>query len=620
MSLSSVKVIFKPSARYSYNFPGTSLLEAAARAGLVVNAPCGGEGTCGKCLVQIIAGQSTLSPVEVACLSEVQRNEGWRLACQAKVTEELTVSIPEHSLFGGQHQILETSKTQAVAKFAPSVEKVYLKMPPPDLQNDGSDWSRIQDVLGPVKIDLSLMRVLPERLRKNNYTGTAVLSGSLLIAFEADDTTRRCYAAAFDVGTTTIVGSLLDLVRGEEVAVVSRMNPQTSMGDDVLTRIIHVGGHDQGLSHLQNAIVDDINAMVTELCQKAAVHDEEIYEVSFAGNTTMEHLLCGIDPTALGQVPFTSAFSGGLHLKASELGIKIHGQGRAYVFPIIGGFVGGDTVAGMLAAQITRIEGPALMIDIGTNGEIVLVHNGNIWAASTAAGPAFEGAGISCGMRATNGAIEKVFIDDDLRCSVIGNIRPAGLCGSGLIDLVAELLRTGIVTPQGRMLPQEELPESLPEFLKRRVRRNGDGAVEFLLSSGCEGESTIVLTEQDVRELQLASGAIRAGILLLLKRAGLEVLDLKHVLVAGGFGSFIRRDKAQRIGLLPVEIDHNKIQHVGNVSLGGAQWVLLSKEARSMAESLARDAEHIELSRDDDFAMTFAMAMTFPEETVGVGS
>jgi uncharacterized 2Fe-2S/4Fe-4S cluster protein (DUF4445 family) len=416
---------------------------------------------------------------------------------------------------------------------------------------------------------------------------------------------------AFDIGTTTVVGTLLDLHSGAECAIVSRMNPQVGFGDDVLSRISHAGGSAEGLADLRDAVVGEVNAMLASLCSSAGVAREQVYEAVFSGNTTMQHLLCGIDPMQLGQAPFAPVFARGLLLAASELGIAIHPRGAAYVFPVIGGFVGGDTVAGMLATQLISGEGPTLMVDIGTNGEIVLAHNGAIQAASTAAGPAFEGARISCGMRATRGAIEKVIVDGDVRCSVIDDAPPVGLCGSGLIDLVAQLLDAGIVLSDGRLLPPEALPEQIPEGVRRRVRRNAADEVEFVLAE--DEARAVTLNQRDVRELQLATGAIRAGIAILLRNAGLEVSDLRQVLIAGGFGSFIRRSHAQRVGLLPHELDHRRIRYVGNTSLSGARWALLSTGSREEAEGLARRAHHVELGNDMDFALEFAMAMTFPD-------
>ena len=357
--------------------------------------------------------------------------------------------------------------------------------------------------------------------------------------------------------------------------------------------------------------------MIDEVCIEAKVHRDTVYEIAVSGNTTMEHLLCGMDVRQLGQVPFVPAFARGLLVPAAELGVAIAPRGAAYIFPVIGGFVGGDTVAGILSARLTELESPVLMVDIGTNGEIVLVHDGEILASSTAAGPAFEGARITCGMRATRGAIEKVvFGEDGLRLSVIGNAPPIGLCGSGLIDLAAECLRAGIVSEVGRLLPPDELPESAPEWLAERVSLGSDGKVELLLAagSGAARDSRVVLTERDVRELQLATGAIRAGVRILCKQAGVKTGDLKLVLIAGGFGSFIRRSNAQRIGLLPEDVGRERIHYVGNTSLKGSRWALVSTPARKRAEEFARRARHVELSQDMDFQMEFAEAMIFPAE------
>jgi uncharacterized 2Fe-2S/4Fe-4S cluster protein (DUF4445 family) len=329
-------------------------------------------------------------------------------------------------------------------------------------------------------------------------------------------------------------------------------------------------------------------------------------------------------------VPF-SGFSG-----------SIHPRGRAYVLPVIGGFVGGDTVAGMLATGITDTRGPTLFVDIGTNGEIVLWANGKLTAASTAAGPAFEGARIAQGMRGSTGAIEKVVVDGHLRINVIGNAPPVGLCGSGLIDVAAELLRHGLLTPQGRLLPREQLPaDVLPDLAERvvdesvgqvanlpgnvgQVANLPEGSrqvsnlphVAFLLASASETGNgrPILLTQRDVRELQLASGAIRAGITILLRRAGLRPGDLQGVLIGGGFGNFIRRSNAQRIGLLPAEVERRRIRYQGNTSLAGARLVALSRQARQTAEDLARRTEHVDLSSDRDFHATFAESMLFPSE------
>lgn len=606
-----VRVAFQPYGREAVTLAGSSLLETAACVGLTIETPCGGGGRCGKCRVQITAGAPPPGAVDTEVLSPRELSEGWRLACQTHLKAPATVYVPESSLFGSRHQILIAMETPEIGELRPAVRKEYVTLEAPTIESDEPDLLRLEARLGHVKTDASMLRELPGKLRNAGFKGTAVLTDHHLIDFEPGDTTGLRYGVAFDVGTTTLVGVLVNLTTGREAAVASRMNPQVRYGDDVLSRIRRVMERPGGLTDLRDAVAAEIASMVSELCEHADVTADHIYEATFSGNTTMEHLLCGLDPSALGQVPFTSVFARGLLLSAADLGIPIHPRGLVYVFPIIGGFVGGDTVAGMLAARIDAQDGPTLMVDIGTNGEIVLAHDSQLWAASTAAGPAFEGARISCGMRATAGAIEKIVIDGDVRCSVIGDAPPVGLCGSALIDAVAEMLRHGIVSPQGRLRDAAELPPNTSEPLRRRLCRDRQGEPAFLLA---EGATPVTLTQRDIRELQLASGAIRAGINILLKNARLHACDLARIRVAGAFGSFIRRSNAQRIGLLPSEVDRDRIQHVGNASLSGARWALLSTGARARAEELARRTRHVDLSRDPDFDLEFAMAMIFPDE------
>ncbi len=612
-----VRVTFQPNGRSVYVLPGTKILEAAARAGLTLDTPCGGQGTCGKCRVQFTAGACPPRDTETRTFTPEQIDQGWRLACQTCICHEAVVHVPESSLFASQHQILTEAQTDQAADVLPAIHKHYVELPDPTLASDAADLERLAEHLhSPLRTDLSLLRELPGLLREGGFKGTAVLGDHQLVDFELGDTSRECYGVAFDIGTTTLVGSLLDLTDGRELAITSRMNPQVSFGDDVLSRIQHASESPRRRDELRAVVLQAIGEMIEELCRSASVHRNRIYEVALAGNTTMEHLLCGLDVTQLGQVPFVPVFARGLLFPAREVGLPIADRGSVYVFPVIGGFVGGDTVAGILATRLAESDGPTLMVDIGTNGEIVLAHDKKLWAASTAAGPAFEGARISCGMRATHGAIEKVVSNgEDLHLSVIGNAAPVGICGSGLIDLVAELLRAGAMTPEGRLLPPDELPASVPPAIARRAVGQGDGNTEFVLSEQCGTvrEARVTITQRDLREMQLATGAIRAGITLLLKQANLRTGDLQRVLIAGGFGSFIRRSNAQRIGLLPTDIHRDRIHYVGNASLNGARWALVSTPARLRGEDAARRTTHVELSQDMDFQMEFAEAMIFPE-------
>ena len=614
MSENQFRVVFQPWGRNVYVLGGTKIIEAAGRAGLTINTPCGGAGTCQKCSVKITSGASEPTEADISAFDEKALKQGWRLACQNSINSETVIEVPETSRLAGKFQIL-TEANVAKAKPKPSIRKIYVELETPKLEDNAADLLRLQHKVGPCKVNLNQLKKLPKLLRDNEFKGTAVLADHKLINFETGDTTEKCFGVAVDIGTTTMVASLEDLCSGRELAVASRMNPQISFGDDILSRIEYCGSGSDNLAQLHGMVVKEIISMISTLCAEADVDVENIYEIAFSGNTTMEHLLCNIDPTPLGTVPFTPAFGGGLIFEASELEIRINNHCLAYVFGVIGGFVGGDTVAGILASELSEEPGPILFVDIGTNGEIVLAKNGKILAASTAAGPAFEGARISCGMRATTGAIEKIIFADDIHFSTIGNVEPVGLCGSAIIDLVSEMLRAGLICSTGRLLSSGELPETLPDEIKCRIHENSDGQSEFLVAESAKGRQDIkvAFTQRDIRELQLATGAIRAGINIMLKKAGIEACDLKRVLIAGGFGSFIRRANAQRIGLLPSEIDHHKISYIGNASLAGAKWALLSSEARKKAEEIAASAIHIELSLDTDFQTEFANAMIFPE-------
>ena len=607
-------VTFEPGDKKVYVLAGTLLQEAATAADLVLDAPCGGEGTCGKCRVVVVQGASPPTDEERQRLTAEELHAGCRLACQATVDGPMTVLVPAASLVDRPHQILVDSQAPVTADGPPLICKRYLELRSPDRDDDLSDVARLERQLGPLQAELSLLRGLPRRLREAHFQGTAVLDGNRLIDFEPGNTEWDSFGIAVDLGTTTLVAALLDLATGRQVRITSRLNPQTRFGDDVLSRILMARNSSAGLDQLQGVVVEAIDAMIGELCDATGIGRQQVYHVTLAGNTTMQQLFCGIDPGPLGEVPFVPAVQHGLAFPAAEAGLQIHPRGRVYVLPIIGAFVGGDIVGGILATGIADSAGPTLLIDIGTNGEIVLLADGKLTATSTAAGPAFEGARISQGMRASQGAIEKVVVDGILRVHVIGHVPPLGLCGSALIDATAELLRHGIVSPQGRLLTPDELPAGLPPDLSRRVECH-DRQVRFVLTEEATktGGKKVALTQRDVREVQLAAGAIRAGIELLLKRHGLKPKDLERVLLAGGFGNYIRRGNARRMGLLPADIEPQRIRYQGNTSLAGARLVGLSRRCREACEELAARTEHVDLSLEPDFATAFADAMIFPE-------
>ncbi len=610
-----VAVTVEPLGKTVHVLQYTRLVEALAEAGVTIDQPCGGEGTCGKCRVRMKEGACEATQVDAECFSAEELGQGWRLACQAVIEEPAVIEVPETSLLPSQQNILVESADGVSVVADPALQKRYVELAPPTSEDDTADVLRLEAVTGPLEADIDTLRLLPGRLRENHFRGTVVTSDDELIDFEAGNTEGECCAVAVDLGTTTLGALLLDLPSGGQRAVTSRTNPQTSLGDDVLSRILHAREHPEGLHELHRIIVEAIDEMVGQLADEAGIRRDRIYKLTISGNTTMQQLFCRIDTRSLGEIPFVPAVARQIVLPASKLAIQIHPRGRVYVMPVIGGFVGGDTVSGIVATGLIESNGPTLFIDIGTNGEIVLFAEGRLEAASCAAGPAFEGARISQGMRAATGAIEKVLFEDRLHLHVVGNVAPVGLCGSALVDLAAELLRHGVLSPEGRLLARDELPADVPGDLRRRVVADGNGLAFMLVEeSKTAVERPILVTWRDFRELQLANGAIRAGVAILLKRAGLKPEQLERVLIGGGFGNFIRRSNAQRIGLLPTSIPRKRIRFQGNTSLAGARLAALSRTARAQAEQLARQTEHVDLSSDPDFQDIFAEAMIFPAE------
>lgn len=620
MKRQEYKIIFEPTGRQVYALPGTILLEAAAQAGLILQTPCGGAGRCGKCRLKVVSGACPPSANCRAVLGAPDVEQGYRLACHAKIHGDLVVEVPFTSLFESQQQILTQTAGEAM-ELSPAISKRFVELDMPSQADARSDVERLRAVVPPLvfnPVGIRMLRLLPGIFRRQGFRGTAVIVDGELVDVEPGDTSGRCYGVAVDIGTTTLVGTLVNLKTGLDMGVEAKINPQTSYGDDVISRIRKCREDAKGLAQLQRVVIGAINDIVDELVRAAGIDRAHIYEIVLAGNTTMQQIVCGIDPSALGELPFVPVFTDAPDLDASDLGLDINLCGKVYVFPQIGGFVGGDTVAGIVASRLDRGTETVLFVDIGTNGEIVLAHKGQLMATSVAAGPAFEGARISCGMRATNGAIEKVVMNGDLCINVIGNTRPAGLCGSGLIDAVAELLRNGLLDPTGRLRTPDEVPAATAPALRKRLLEQ-DGRVDFLLAGKTETVSgkSLLLTQRDVREMQLASAAIRAGISILLELAGLKPMDLSRVLLAGAFGNFIRRNHARRIGLLP-PIPCDRIRFIGNASAMGAKRALLSVAEKQAASAVARATRHVDLSLSPEFQAAFSSAMLFPEEDPGM--
>jgi uncharacterized 2Fe-2S/4Fe-4S cluster protein (DUF4445 family) len=607
-----VKVTFEPSGRGVFVLPGTILLEAAARVGFIIETPCGGAGQCGKCVVRVTSGACLPCEACYHTLSDDDVARGYRLACQCRVDGALVVEIPETSLFQTAQKILSRDSGEPTT-VEPTIVKRFLELSPPDRDDGRSDVSRVRDALGNVEIDPAAMPAMPDALRAGGFRVTATLSGNRLIRLDPGDTRAVCFGVAFDIGTTTLVGTLVDLNTGADRAVSSRVNPQTSFGDDVISRIKRCRDDAHGLAALHDAVLKATNAIVDDLAKQASIAPDAIVEAVISGNTTMQQIFCRISPVALGEIPFVPAFEDALTVRAADVGLKIYPYADVQVFPQIGGFVGGDTVAGILATRLQQSEAPALLVDVGTNGEIVLANRGALTATSVAAGPAFEGARIVNGMRAARGAIEKVVFNDDVEINVIGNAKPTGLCGTGLIDAAAGLLDAGILDITGRILGPDEMPATVSRALRRRAIEE-NGQCRFVLVDATESGTSeaLCLYQRDIRELQLATGAIRAGIAVLLKEAGLRPEDLGAVLLAGAFGNFIRRNHARRIGMLP-PIPTERIRFVGNTASSGAKRMLLSRTERAEAERLCRATRHVDLSLNPDFQMEFSQAMLFPE-------
>lgn len=612
---STVRVHFEPDGKSIFVLKGTSIVEAAGKAGIILETPCGGKGVCGKCKVQVTQGEVDPSDACKERLSEEDIGEGYRLACQTYVTRDAVIHVPAETRFFEQKILVEG--TERETELEPNIRKRYVQLDKPTLEDQRSDLDRIADALGEeipnVHADIDVIRQLPGTLRDDSFAATVVLEGDEIVAFDKGDTSDCNYGVAFDVGTTTLVGMLVDLSTGEQLATASRTNPQVVYGDDVISRITYAQEKADGLKELQERVVGGMNEIIAEVSQKAGIDRRCIYEATVVGNTTMNHILLLIDPQYIAQSPYVASLRSAVELKARRLGVHINETGNLYAMPNIAGFVGGDTVGVVLATDLMDSDSIKVAIDIGTNGEIAFGSRERLLACSCAAGPAFEGARIQHGMRAADGAIDKVVIEDDVSTSIIGNVPARGLCGTGLIDAVAALLDAGIADSMGRIQSGEALPSDLSDALRERVVE-GQSGYDFILVHGSETQNgePLKLTQKDIREVQLAKGAIAAGINVLKGVLGVSDDDISEVLLAGAFGNFIRRNKAKRIGLLP-DVPLERIRFVGNAAGVGSKMSLVAKQCRDKAEQISRETEYIELGGRADFQQEFMMAMLFPE-------
>ena len=608
-----VKVRFEPDEIDIWVPAGTTIGKAALAAGCAVEMTCGGMGTCGKCRVEVAGRVGEPDSSERRLLTTEELAKGTRLACRARIEGETTVVVPTSSRSLVQ-RILSLGITRDV-HVAPTVSKIYVELSKPSLSDERGEFERLAAGLTVydinARIGVQTARDLPQILRGADYKVTAVVSGDWLIALEPGDTVRSNFGIAFDLGSTTVVGYLIDLNTGHEVGVASAMNPQMAYGDDLVSRISFAATEPNGLGMLREAAADVLNRVARRLVELHEIEAESIYEVTVVGNTCMTHLLLGLDVSTLGVAPYVPTICREMTVRADEAGLAINPGARVHVLPNVAGFVGSDLVGVVLSTLREDEDRTRLAVDVGTNGEMALLHQGRLYACSAAAGPAFEGARIKSGMRGAPGAIDSVRIGERVEITTIDDRRPMGLCGSGLVDAVAEMLDAGIIDSTGRMLCADEVGHLPLAVRERLVEREGGN--EFILATEHETarREPVSLTQRDIRQLQLAKGSIRAAIETLLRTAGITSDDLTEIALAGAFGNYIRKESALRIGLIP-PVDLGRIVPVGNAAGAGAKLALISARERERASRLAEHAEHVELACHPDYQNEFMDKMLFP--------
>ncbi len=602
--------------------PGVTVFDSASWNGIAIDSTCGGHGTCHKCKVRV-TGPSPVSRHDVRTFSTEQIEDGWRLACLVKATRDLDVVVPplttrpKAATVGVGRQVI----------LRPAVQKRYVELTEPTLQDQATDLDRLLAGITDLepRADLHVLRRLPQVLRAADFKVTAVVVDEDLIDVEPGDTTDVRYAIAFDLGTTTVVATLLDLVTGTPVAVASMLNRQQPFGGDVISRISATMLDPAALERLRVAACETLAQLAAQVCHEGDVDPAHVYEAAIAGNATMTALVLGIDPEPLGVAPFVMSTALPPTVLADELRLGLHPRARAVLFPALGAYVGGDIVAGMLASGMDRDKRTRLFIDVGTNCEIVLSDGDRILATAAPAGPAFEGGAIRCGMRAADGAIEVVKLVPDpadgaegVELGVIGSAEgaePKGLCGSGLVDAVAELVKLGLLDASGRFVTDEVAKELAPGLVDRLTildSARGQERVFVLHRPAVDADPAdcVVLSQRDVRELQFAKAAISTGWTLLLEELGLEHRDVQQVLLAGSFGSYLSAASAIRIGLVP-QLPVLRIVAAGNVAGEGAKMALLSVRERVGALALLEEVTYVELSDRPEFNDRFVDQLAF---------
>ncbi len=624
------KVVFQPVGEKVEVEPGTTLLEAASEARVYINSLCGGEGVCGKCRVKINSGEAKPTSHSIRFLSREEIGSGFLLACKTEVRGDLEIWVPPEARLD-QEQILTTESmvsyeppqdiqlgdSQDISSllYLPLTQKLYVSLPEPSLTDNISDLDRLyREIRKKIRVpyletSLATLRGMAQLLRESQWQATATLYPYdehcvEIRSLEPGDTRAKNFGIACDIGTTTIVAQLVDLRSGTTLGVEASHNQQAKYGEDVISRMIFACGRRGSLPPIHKAVIDTVNALIDTLLGKHGVEAGNVTAFMAAGNTTMTHLFMGFEPCTIRMEPYIPTANFLPTASAAELNLHLHPRAVITCMPGVSSYVGGDITAGVLASGISNGPQISALIDIGTNGEIVIGNNEWLVCCSASAGPAFEGSGTKCGMRATRGAIQKVNITGNrVNYETIGNAKARGICGSGLIDTIAELFRNRIIDPNGKF----------PEDSKNPRVRDNEGGIEFVLANEDETETghSVVITEDDISNLIKSKGAVLAAMRVLIKSVGMSFEDLEQISVSGGFGNYLDAEKAIFIGLLP-DIALERVRFIGNSSLTGARMGLLSRHAFDRAGTLARQMTYFELSVNTEFMDEFVAALFLP--------
>ncbi len=601
--------------------PGTTILKAAHAGGVDITATCGGRGRCTSCRVKFLVGL----PPPPTIMDEVQLGddlvrEGYRLACQCVLHEAVTVQpappLDERAfqILGAGPGVRELGRVTLDSGIAKQVVKVTL---PREEHHQTSDLEQLLEAVGLTTADVgpAVLQGLPSALRDDpaGVTVTTFAAGGgrqRILSVERGDTAAMKFGLAIDIGTTSVVTTLVELESGEQLGSVSSLNPQAVFGGDLMSRIAFAQFNPGNLRKLHTRIVGLLNQHIAQICRDSGVLAKWIYKVVVVGNTCMHHILLGIDPSHVGLAPYAPVMRHAVTLSARELFLKVAPEARVCLLPLVAGFVGADAVGVALATRIYESAEIRIAVDIGTNGEVLLGSRERLWACSAPAGPALEGAQIRHGMRGALGAIDRVTVDDDIHVHTIGEADALGICGSGIIDLLAGLLDGGVIDWTG--LIQVDARDSLPPKLGERIVMRGEERQVIVLRPGEAGaRQEIVLTQDDVRQVQLAKGAIASGVTMLQHVAGVPSETVAELMLAGGFGNYVSIESALRIGLIP-PLPRERIRYVGNAASLGAQLCLVSETERARAEAVAGRIEHVSLAAHPDFEEIFVDCMNFP--------